>query len=354
MQELIRNKEGKPDIQPARMEKERILPRVEQSRVTIIDYDEAQFQEEEAHSIEDCAPFRYKPTVTWIKVDGIHADTVEKLGKIFDIHPLIVEDIVSSQQRPKMEDFGDYIFIVLKMFYFDEANNEVTAEQFSLIFSQNFVITFEESGGDVFRLVRERIKNEKGRIRRMGTDYLAYVLLDAIVDNYYIILENLGEKIEDLEAELVSDPSTENLRDIYELKSSMIFLRKSVWPLREVISRLERGESPLLHETTSIYLRDVYDHTIQVIDNIEIFRDMLSEMLSIHLSSTSNKLNEIMKVLTIITTIFIPLSFISSVFSMNFRYMPELEWEYGYMASLVLMGIVGVAMVVYFMRKNWL
>lgn len=359
MLKLVKKKSKKVDLAlpyvSPMLERNEQDKNAEPVKITIIDYDEAQFQEHEALTPEECAEFKYKPTVTWIKVDGIHQhEIIEDLGRIFGIHPLIVEDIFSPQQRPKMEDFGDYIFIVLKVFYYNEDANELKAEQFSLIFSSNFVISFQESGGDVFKMVRSRIKNEKGRMRRMGADYLAYVLLDAIVDNYFLILERLGDKIESLEERMVSDPTQETLQEIYDLKSIMIFLRKSVWPLREVISRLERGDSHLVHESTGIYLRDVYDHTIQVIDNIEIFRDMVSEMLGIYLSSISNKMNEVMKILTIITTIFIPLTFISGIFSMNFKYMPELEWEYGYQYSLVLMASLGMAMVAYFWKKDWL
>lgn len=355
MQDLAARKVSKIDRDPMELI-ERYEPRgaPEKARITVIDYDEVQFQEEEVKSVEECAPYRYKPTVTWIKVNGIRdTETMEKLGKIFDIHPLTIEDIITGQ-RPKMEDFGEYIFIVLRVFYYDRIANEITSEQFSLIFSSNFVITFEESGGDVFKLIKERIKNEKGKIRRRGTDYLAYVLLDAIVDNYFYILERLGDRIELLETVLVEEPSEENLREIYELKSSMIFLRKSVWPLREVITRLERGDSPLIHEETIIYLRDVYDHTIQVIDNIEIMRDMLSEMVSIHLSSASNELNNTIKILTSITIIFMLPTLIASIYGMNFRYMPELEWRYGYFATLILMASAVVTTVLYFKRKDWL
>jgi len=329
--------------------------KTERTRITIIDYDEAQFQEKEAKTIEESFPFKDKPTVTWINIDGIHeVDIVEKIGKHFGMHPLILEDIVNTGQRPKMEDFDDYIFVVLKMLYYDERENRINAEQVSLILGSNFVISFQEEAGDVFNPIRERIRNAKGRIRKMGADYLAYALIDAIVDNYFIILEKIGESIEDMEEELVTNPTPETLQAIHNMKREMIFLRKSVWPLRELVSGLERAESSLIHESTGIYLRDVYDHTIQVIDTIETFRDMISGMLDIYLSSISNKMNEVMKVLTIFAALFIPLTFVAGVYGMNFEFMPELKVRWGYFVVLSLMIAVGAVMIFYFKRKKWL
>jgi magnesium transporter len=329
--------------------------KIEEVRIKIIDYDEAQLEEKEAKTVEECFPFKDKPTVTWINIDGLHdVGIIEKLGEYFGLHPLLQEDILNTDQRPKMEDSEDYLFIVLKMLYHDEAADEITAEQVSLILGSNFVISFQEREGDVFNFVRERIRTKKGRIRKEGADYLAYALIDAIVDNYFIILERIGEKIEEIEEELVTNPMPETLQTIHSLKRGMIFLRKSVWPLREVISTLERAESPLIQEATGIYLRDVYDHTIQVIDTIETFRDMISGMLDIYLSSISNKMNEVMKVLTIIATIFIPLTFIAGIYGMNFEYMPELGWRWGYPLIWLVMSTILVTMVVYFKRKRWM
>ncbi len=288
-------------------------------------------------------------------MDGIHQlDNIEKIGEHFKIHPLVLEDIMNTGQRPKMEDFNDYLFIVLKMLSYDEEENETKTEQVSLILSSKFVISFQESEGDVFDPVRERIRSDRGRIRKMGVDYLAYSLIDAIVDNYFMVLEKIGEKIEDIEDELVKNPTPEVLHTIHRLKRELIFLRKSVWPLREVISRLERWESPLIDKSIDIYLRDVYDHTIQVIDALETFRDMLSGMLDIYLSSLSNRMNEVMKVLTIIATIFIPLTLISSIYGMNFKYMPELDWFWGYPLVYTVMLAVSAVMLIYFRRKKWL
>jgi len=329
--------------------------KAEKTKISLVDYDETQFQEKEVKTVEECFPFKATPTVTWINIDGVHeVDIIEKLGKHFDLHPLILEDIVHTEQRPKMEDFGSYIFIVLKMLSYNEKEDELNVEQVSLVLGSNFVISFQECEGDVFQPVRERIRKGKGRIRKMGADYLAYALVDAIVDNYFIVLEKLGEVIEDVEEDLVKKPTPETLQTIHNLKREAISLRKSVWPLREVVSGLERAETPLIHETIKIYLRDVYDHTIQVIDTIESFRDMISGMLDIYLSSISNRMNEVMKVLTIFASIFIPLTFIAGVYGMNFAFMPELAWRWGYPAILIVMALVGISLLLYFRRKRWL
>jgi len=329
--------------------------KIEEVKISIIDYDETQFQEKEAKTIEECFPFKETSTVTWINIDGVHqVDVIEKIGKHFDMHPLIMEDIMHTEQRPKMEDFGHYIFIVLKMLYYDDEENEIKGEQVSLILGERFVISFQEREGDIFDPIRDRIRNAKGRVRKMGADYLAYLLLDAVVDHYFTILEKLGERIEELEEKLVSDPRPETLHEIHKLKREMIFLRRSVWPLRELISGLERVESSLIKKATRIYLRDIYDHTIQVIDTVETYRDMLSGMHDTYLSSISNRMNEVMKVLTIIATIFIPLTFIAGIYGMNFEFMPELKWRAAYFVVWGIIAVVAVSMVVFFRRRKWL
>lgn len=335
--------------------------RSEKIKITVIDYDEDEFTEKVVKSVEECFKFKDKDTVTWINIDGLHnVDSIEKLGKNFGVHPLVLEDIVNTNQRPKLEDFEDYIFLVLKMLYTREDDGEVHSEQISMILGKTFVISFQEQDGDIFDNIRDRLRAGKGRIRKMGADYLAYSLMDAIVDNYFIILEKFGETIENMEEDLVANPDPKTLQDIYSLKRELIFLRKSVWPLREVISGLERLESPLIHNSTGIYLRDVYDHTIQVIDTVETYRDMVSGMLDMYLSSISNRMNEVMKVLTIIATIFIPLTFIAGIYGMNFNSeasplnMPELNWYYGYPAVWTVMLSVGLVMFVYFKKRKWL
>lgn len=327
----------------------------EKTKISIIDYDGETFQEKEAKSVEECYSFKETATVTWINIDGVHdSEVVSKLGTHFGIHPLILEDIMTTAQRPKMEDMGDYIYIVLSMLSLTGEKKEVESEQVSLILGRNVVISFQESGGDVFDAVRNRIRTGKGHVRKMGPDYLTYALIDAVVDNYFIVLEKLGEPVEGIEEELMGHPGRETLHKIHVLKREMIYLRKSVWPLRDVISGLERAESDLIRESTGIFLRDVYDHTIQVIDTVETYRDMFSGMLDIYLSSVSNRMNEVMKVLTIITTIFIPITFIAGIYGMNFKYMPELEWRWGYFLSLTLMLAIGLLMVILFKRKRWM
>ena len=325
-------------------------------RITILDYNETQLEEKEVKTIEECFPFKDKTTTTWINIEGLHEiDIIEKIGNHFNLHPLLLEDIVNTEKRPKMEDYGEHIFIVLKMLSHDDKANQIKSEQVSIVLGSNYIISFQEGiEGDVFEPVRKRIRNGKGRIRRMGADYLAYSLMDAIVDHYFLILEKLGERIEDIEDELVTNPSQETLRTIHHLKREMISLRKSVWPLREVLGCLERGETSLIQEPTRVYLRDVYDHTIQIIDTVETYRDTLSGILDIYLSSISNRMNEIMKVLTIIATIFIPLTFIVGIYGMNFEHMPELKWRVGYFIVWGIMAIVALGMLFYFRKKRWL
>ena len=354
MPKLIKKRSKKAGLPPGTLvhigEKKAETP-----KITIMDYDEAHFQEKEIKTIEECFLFKDKPTVTWINIDGLHqVEILEKLGECYGLHPLVLEDILNTDQRPKMEDYGEYLYIVLRMLNYNDKSSEIESEQISLVLGPNFVFSFQEREGDTFNPIRDRIRNGKGRIRKMGADHLAYTLLDSIIDNYFIILEKLGEKIEFLEEELVTRPTPETLQTIHHLKREMIFLRKGVWPLREVISGLERGESSLIKESTRIYLRDVYDHTIQTIDTIETYRDMVSGMLDIYLSSISNRLNAVMKVLTIIATIFMPLTFLAGIYGMNFKYMPELEWRWGYPVIWVIMVGIGVSMLLYFRKKKWL
>ena len=329
--------------------------KVDSVRITVIDYDEHVFNEKQVTTVAECFPFKATQTVTWINIDGLHdVSVIEEIGQAFDLHPLILEDILNTGQRPKFEDYDGHLFIVLRMLTCSDVNLAIDSEQVSLVFGPNVVISFQERVGDVFDPIRDRIRNAKGRIRKMGADYLAYSLLDAIVDSYFAILEATGERIETLEEELISEPGEKTLRQIHGLKREMIELRRSIWPLRELINGLQRSESPLIAETTSVYLRDVYDHTIQIIDAIESFRDMVSGMLDIYLSSLSNRMNAVMKVLTIIATMFIPLTFIAGIYGMNFPNMPEMKWPYSYAAVWVVMIAMTVGMLIYFRKKKWL
>ena len=328
----------------------------EEVKITLFDYDEVHFEEKEIKNVDECYPFKNKPTVTWIDVEGLHQiDILEKLGNFFGVHPLAQEDILNTEQRPKSEDFTSNIYIVFKMLSYDNLKNEIISEQVSLILGSNFVISFQEGiEGDVFGSIRERIRGNKGRIRKSGSDYLAYRLLDSVVDNYFIILEKLGNKIELLEGELISDTKSKNLEEIHRLKNEIIFLRKSVWPLREVVNNLQKEESPLIKDSTKIFLRDVYDHTIQVMDTIEAFRDMIAGMLEIYLTNITNRTNTVMKVLTIFATIFMPPTFIVGIYGMNFKYMPELEWKWGYPAVMLFILLTILSMLLYFKRKKWI
>ena len=322
--------------------------------ITILDYDANSFQEKKGTTLDECRPFKETETVTWINIDGLsNVALIEQMGTCFGIHPLILESILNTGQRPKIEDLGTYLYVNLKMLQYLESSRKVKIEQVSLIIGRNFVISFQEDVGDVFDPVRERIRKD-GRIRKFGTDYLAYALIDAIVDNYFIVMESLGEQVEFLEEALATSPSKDMLLSIHTLKKEMVYLRKSVWPLREVIAGLERSDNPVIRDTTRIYLRGVYDHTIQVIDTLEVLRDMLSGMIDIYLSGQSYRMNEVMKVLTIIATIFIPLTFVVGLYGMNFRHMPELEWEYGYYAVLGVMAVMVAGMLAYFRRNKWI
>ncbi len=328
--------------------------KIDRARLRLIDYDPEHLQEKELKSVDECLEIKDSPTVSWINIDGLHnIDIIEKIGRNFSIHPLVLEDIVHTGQRPKLEEVEGILFIVVKMLSVDK-KQEIISEQLSLILGPDLVISFQEQVGDVFEGVRERIRHGKGRIRKMGADYLCYALLDAMVDNYFVVLEGIGEKIEDLEEELVTDPTPKTLHEIHKLRGDMIYLRRSVWPLREVIGSLSRGDFTQISEDARIFYRDIYDHTIQVMDTVETCRDIISGMLDMYLSSISNKMNEVMKVLTIIATIFIPITFVAGVYGMNFKFMPELEWQWGYLAVWAVIISVAAAMLVYFKKKNWL
>jgi magnesium transporter len=329
--------------------------KVGKSRITVIDYDASGALEKEVASVEECFPFKETSTVTWINIDGVQdAGLIEKLGARFEIHPLVLEDIMTTTQRPKVEDLGNAVFVVLRMIESEPDGTALRADQLSLILGPNYVLTFQETPGDCLGAVRERIRGGKGRIRKLGPDYLAYAIIDAVVDNYFFVLEKLGEKIDCLEETLVDEPRRGLLHEIHGLKREMIGLRKSVWPLREVVSGLGRLETPLIAKSTGVFLRDVYDHAIQVIDTVESFREILTSMVETYLSSVSNRMNEIMKVLTIISTIFIPITFLVGVYGMNFTHMPEIGWRWGYaFVWLLIVGAVGT-MFVFFHRKKWL
>ncbi len=326
----------------------------DQVTIQVIRYNDEHWEEETLDSIADLAPPDPSMKVTWINVTGLSdISLIQQIGARFSIHPLILEDILHTRQRPKFEEFDAYLFMVMKLITFLEEDSDIEAEQVSMLFGEHYLITFLESADAIFEPVRDRIRKD-GRIRTRPTDYLAYALIDLIVDNYYVVLENLGEKIEFLEEDLLTSPNPATLSAIHLLKKDMIFMRRSVWPLRELISSLERSDSPLLHQETVLYIRDVYDHTVQMIDAIESFRDIIAGMIDIYLSSVSFRLNQIMKFLTLIATIFIPLTFLVGVYGMNFQYMPELSIPWAYPALWGVMIVIASGMLIYFYRRGWI
>lgn len=331
--------------------------RTDKAHIIVLKYNSEVVTEIHDLAIADLTQLVAKPGVTWIHVQGLTSTAVERIGQQFSIHPLVLEDILHTNQRPKLSDYGMYLCVIVKSLAINAAQEDYRVEQVSFILGPNYVISFIESlpgEKDVLANVYERIKTGRGRIRQLGADYLFYALLDCVVDHYFLVLEHLGEKIEILEDQIAIEPQPELLQELHGLKHDMLFLRKSVWPVRELVSALERGRASHIQEATFVYLRDVYDHVIQVIETVEIYRDMLSSMLDIYLSTISNRMSEVMKMLTIISTIFIPLTFIAGVYGMNFKNMPELHWEYGYMLVLSVMLAIGLLMVGYFRKKRWL
>jgi magnesium transporter len=322
--------------------------------VTTICYSPTMLEEQQYRKLAVCLPHLTQAGIRWVNVEGVHdLEVIRCLGDCFQFHPLVLEDIVNTAQRPKIEDYGDYLFIVLRMLR--PTSEGYSSEQLSIILTADHLFSFQEGiAGDAFDGVRERIRNTKGKIRGLGADYLAYALIDAVVDSYFSVLEELGERIVNVEDQLTLTAAPDSLRLINEMKKEIIFLRKAVWPLREAISFLERGDSALLNEATRLYFRDVYDHTVQVIDTVETYRDLLSGMHELYLSSISNRTNEIMKFLTIVGTIFMPLTFLVGVYGMNFRHMPELEWQNGYYGVWLIMVLISLAMIYYFRKKRWL
>ncbi len=330
------------------------LQKVEQVRISFIDYDSAELRERRMESIEECFPLRDRQTVTWINVDGLHnVALIESLGKHFGLHPLVLEDIAAVNQRPKMEEYDDYLYIVLHMLDFDSERKHVLHEQLSLVLGANFVLTFQERIGDVFDPVRERLRSAKGRIRTRGPDYLAYALIDAVVDSYFTLLERIGDHVEELDESVMEAPTEATLHRIHALKREMLFMRRTVWPVREVAAQLYRSEHALIQDETKVYLRDVYDHSVQSLDTVETLRNVTAGLTDLYLSSVGQRQNEVMKVLTIMASIFIPLTFLAGVYGMNFKYMPELEVPWAYPALLAAMAAVAAGMSWYFKRRGW-
>lgn len=305
--------------------------------------------------VEDMATFLQDPSKKWVTIQGIHdVDTLQKMAEVFGLHPLVVEDIVNTEHRTKIEDYGAYVFMILKVVNHKNAGGTLTVEQVSLVLGENFVLCVLEGTDNPFVVLEERLAKDHSRLRQLGCDYLAYAHIDTLIDHYFPLLERLGEEIDELEESLVERTDREGLTRLHYLKRNMLHVRKAVWPLREVLSHLERGDSKLIQPSTHVYIRDAYDHVVQIIETTETYREMLGEMMDMYLSSLSNKLNETMKVLTVIATIFIPLTFIVGIYGMNFRVMPELEWPWGYPAIMGLMLLLALGMLWYFRKKEWI
>ncbi|WP_431134186.1 magnesium/cobalt transporter CorA [Psychroserpens mesophilus] len=324
--------------------------------IDIINYSNQTFTKIDCNDVEDGFNFEGNEQVTWININGLNnIQDIEKLGTHYNLHPLTLEDIVNTSQRPKLEEFQNYIFIVFKMLYFKD-NEELHYEHLSMVVGSDYVLTFQEADGDVFNDLRDRIEAAKGRIRSQGADYLMYAILDAIVDNYFTVIEAVGDKIEDLEASIF-ESQTDNDKtpnQIQQLKQEVLKIRRSIFPLREVINRLEKSDNKIINEKSLSYIRDLYDHIIQVNESIDLYREMVWSLMDMYMTIISNKMNEVMKVLTIIATIFIPLTFIAGIYGMNFSYMPELQAENGYFILLGIMFVLFILMLIYFRKKKWL
>lgn len=328
---------------------------VDQAVLSVVDFNKDQVIENKNATIEECLIFLDNPTITWINIKGINdPKMMETLGKHFDLHPLMQEDILNTGQRCKLDDYKSTLFIVMRIFYYNSGKQILEDEQISLVLGSNYVLSFLEGKHDIFNSIRERINAEGSRLRNSGADYLCYALIDCIVDHHFLILETLELEIDKIDIEVFNRPNNKTLQKIQKAKKEIINLKKGVWPAREVISQLRRMDSPLISDNTKLFLHDVYDHTIQAIDTIESFRDILAGMLEVYLSNISLRMNEIMKVLTMVSTTFVPMTFIASIYGMNFDYMPELHTKYGYFVALGLMLTILCSMLVYFRSKRWI
>lgn len=308
-----------------------------------------------AASLAECLEERSGPGTTWINVDGVHEiPLIQELGASVPLHRLVLEDVLSTSQRAKIEEYPTYLYMVLRMVRWDDESDVIMDEQVSLVVGETWVLSFQERRGDVFEGVRERIRHGRGLIRSRGSGYLAYALVDSVVDHYFGVIEKVSDRIEILEDEVLENRDPQIVERIHRLKREMLLVRRAIWPLREVVSQFARDPLPFVDDETRVFVRDVYDHTVQVIDTVETLRDLLGGLTDLYMSGVSNRMNEVMKVLTMIATIFIPLSFLAGVYGMNFEVMPELGFPWGYPALLSLMALTAGGMVVYFHRKGWL
>jgi len=322
-------------------------------KISVFDYDSENLTEKEC-CVDEVTKYFSSETITWINVDGLHdIKLLQDIGEKFNLDKLLLEDILNTNHRPKTEIFDDYIFVILKMICVTGTNRTMTSEQVSFIMGKSWIISFQEEGGDVFDGIRDRLRNNKGDLRKRSVDFLLYRLLDTIIDNYFFVTEYFSDKNAELEQGIFKNPTPDALREIQLLKRQVVNFKRAVLPLREVVSVLEKDGGTLVNKKTHRYLRDLYEHIIQVNDSIDSQREVVSSIMDLFLSGTSNKMNEIMKVLTVISTIFIPLTFIVGLYGMNFKNMPELEWQYGYFIICGIMGVILIGMIIYFRKKHW-
>lgn len=358
MSDKKKHKFRKPGMRPGELSGFVHTNESEHADIYLIKYCDTEINECKVESVDNMMkPAADDKQIYWYNIDGVNnPNQLAAIQDKYKLHPLLVEDIASAEQRPKLDDYGDSLFLTVKMIRFDEASATIYSEQVSFVVFENLILSFQEKNkeGDVFNPNRERLRQNKGKMRRMGVDYLLYSLLDTIVDHYFEIMEYVGDKLETIEQEMLTNPEPEKLKELYKFRRELIYLRKSVWPLREVIVKLERGECSMISEEVKPFLRDVYDHTIQVIETVESTRDILSGIVDVYLSSVSNRMNSVMKVLTIISTIFMPLAFITGLYGMNFDNMPELHMHNGYYVVIGVCAAIAVGMVIYFQRKKWL
>ena len=330
-------------------------PRSEKTKIELLEYNESEVAEYVLDRPEQIRKFLETDKVKWIRITGVHdAELITRIGELFHINQLELEDLSNTSQRPRMEERDHYIFQIFKALLLNTEENDVTIEQVSLILGENYVISFHETAPELFSTLWNRILTGKGRVRKMKSDYLAFALADIMIDQYFKILEDIGDNIEIIENELVSNPGGANQESIYRLKRRLVYVGRTIWPVRELINEIERSDNSLIHEENRIYFRNIYDHTVQIIETLDSLRDLTSGMMDLYLSSVSLKLNEIMKVLTIFSALFIPLTFLAGVYGMNFKFLPELQWQWGYPVFWIICIIATVLMVLYFKRKKWM
>lgn len=345
----------KPGTPPGTLvyDREKRIPEIS---IRVMDYGPGACHVRRPHRIEDTFPMRDSDTVSWIDIEGLHdTEMLARFGDHFGIHPLVLEDILNTHQRARVEEYDNYIFVVARMLMAGKDGEPFHSEQVSFILGRRFVATFQDIPGDVFDPVRQRVEAGRGKSRRLGPDYLLYSLLDAVVDNYFILLQSVAERIEAVEGRITSEhPKTQDLDDVHRLRRELVYVRRNVWPLRDAIAGMNRSDSPLIADDTHVYLRDLHDHVVQVIESVENFRDVLASLQDLYMSALSQRTNEVIRVLTIISTIFVPLTFLAGVYGMNFHYFPEITWRYGYAAFWAVSVVVTLFLLWFLRRRGWL